>query len=273
MSTPTIAMIGAGNMGASLIGGIIKNGHPPDSIIASDVDETKLAALQKDYGVRIASNEIALSAADVVIFAVKPQYFAEVAKPLASLVQKNKPLIISIAAGITIASILEWLGEATAVVRCMPNTPALIGCGATGLYANAHVSAQQRQMAESLLQAVGLAVWVEKENLIDSVTALSGSGPAYFFLIMEAMQKTGIELGLDADVAKQLTLQTALGAAKMAMESPKSLEALRQGVTSPGGTTEKAVSVLEEHNVREIFRKALHGAKIRSEELAQHNRK
>lgn len=273
MAEPIIAMIGTGNMGASLIGGLIKNGFNPASIVACDVDAAKLNELQKKFGIRTASNEDAVKNADVVIFAVKPQYFAEVAKPLATPLQIKKPLVISIAAGINSLTIAEWIGKNTAIVRCMPNTPALIGYGASGLYANSFVNREQHELAESILKAVGIVVWVAQEDLIDSITALSGSGPAYFFLILEALQKTGVELGLPGDVAKQLSLQTALGATQMAIHSDKSLEELRKNVTSPGGTTEKAVSVLEEHNIREIFRKAMVGAKIRSEELAKLNRK
>ena len=273
MTAPKIAMIGTGNMGSSLIGGLIKNGFEPTTIIACDVDAAKLNQLQNDFGINIASNDEAVAEADVVIFAVKPQYFAEVAKPLATSLQRKKPLVISIAAGINIETIAEWIGNEIAIVRCMPNTPALIGYGASGLYANSFVNAEQHSLTESILKAVGIVVWVEKENLIDTITALSGSGPAYFFLILETLQKTGVELGLSEEVAKKLSLQTALGATQMAMQSEKSLDELRKNVTSPGGTTEKAVSVLEDHNIREIFRKAMHGAKIRSEELANLNRK
>ncbi len=269
MSHPVIALIGTGNMGSSLIGGLIKNGHPAQQIIACDPDTAKLTQIQKQFGVRTATNEQAASEADVLIMAVKPQAFANVAQALKAAVQQRKPLILSIAAGVQADSIANWLGGDVAVVRTMPNTPALIGCGATGLYANEFVAAAQRQRAEAIMSAVGITVWVDDEAHMDTVTALSGSGPAYFFLIMEAMQQTAEQLGLSADTARLLTLQTALGATQMALASELTLEQLRLNVTSPGGTTEKAISVLEEHNIRDIFRKALHGAKVRSEELAK----
>lgn len=269
MKPPVIAVIGAGNMGSSLIGGLLKDGHPSSKIWATDISEEKLAQLKSQFNVHVTTdNDKAVESADIVILAVKPQYFAPVAKNMQTSVQLRKPLIISIAAGVRAASIQHWLGGNIAIVRAMPNTPALINCGATAMYANEFVSAEQHNAAESVLRAVGLAVWIEHESQMDTVTALSGSGPAYFFLVMEAMQIAAEELGLSAETARLLTLQTGLGATRMAMESDYSLEELRHQVTSPGGTTEKAVSVLEEHNIRELFKKALHGAKLRSEELA-----
>ncbi|MFZ2314818.1 MAG: pyrroline-5-carboxylate reductase [Gammaproteobacteria bacterium] len=270
MTTPTIAIIGAGNMGLSLIGGLIKDQHPPSHIIAADPSVEKLTQLEQRFSIKTTSdNKAAVIAADVVIFAVKPQYFANVAKELAPIMQDHHPLVISIAAGIRISHIQHWLGDHIAIVRSMPNTPALIGCGATALYANDYVSAEQRNLAESMLRAVGITIWLEKEALMDTVTALSGSGPAYFFLMMESLQAAAEEMGLPTETARLLTLQTALGAARIAMESNSDLTELRQHVTSPGGTTEKAISVLEENNIRELFKKTLAAAKSRSEELAE----
>lgn len=269
MNIPTIAMIGAGNMGASLIGGIIKSGHPPEKIFACDHEAEKLKALQLKFRIATGTNAEAAEIADILIFAVKPQSFAAAAKELAPLIQAKKPLIISIAAGVRAQSIQSWVGEKIGIIRAMPNTPALIGHGASALYANPNVTEHQKKLAEKILSAVGLAVWVDSEEHMDTVTALSGSGPAYFFLMMEALQNAAEQLGLSADTAKQLTLQTALGAAQMAMQSGKSLEELRRSVTSPGGTTEKAISVLEEHNIRDIFSKAVKSAKLRSHELAE----
>lgn len=269
MTSPLIAVIGGGNMGSSLIGGLIKDGHSPEKLIASDPDPVKLQALAKNFHIQTTTdNKQAVHAAEVVLLAVKPQYFAAVTKDLAPALPTVKPLIISIAAGIREASIQQWLGGHAAIVRAMPNTPALIGCGATALFANHQVTHDQRNLAESILRAVGVIVWLNDESLMDAVTALSGSGPAYFFLMMEALHEAAIQLGLPDDTAKLLTLQTALGATRMAIESGQSLPELRRLVTSPGGTTEKALSVLEEHKLREIFSKALHAAKRRSEELA-----
>jgi pyrroline-5-carboxylate reductase len=270
VTTPVITIIGAGNMGSSLIGGLIKDGHPGDKLWACDPSKEKCLQVQETFQVHTTpDNAKAVEHADVIIFAVKPQVFKSIAKSLASVIQQRKPLIISIAAGVRESHIQHWLGGNMAIVRSMPNTPALIGCGATALYANQFVSVQQRNIAESILRAVGMIVWLNDEHLMDTVTALSGSGPAYFFLIMEIMQHTAEQLGLTPDTARLLTLQTALGAARMAMESGKSLDELRHNVTSPGGTTEKAISVLEENNIRSVLKKALHAAKLRSEELAE----
>lgn len=269
MTFPVISIIGAGHMGSSLIGGLINNGHPPEKIIAADPSEAALIKLQETFPVHtVTNNNMAIQTSDVVIFAVKPQLFSEVAIPLASAIQTKKPLVISIAAGIRADSIDHWLGSKIAIVRAMPNTPALIGCGATALYANKQVNNKQRALAESILQAVGIVVWVKDEDLMDTVTALSGSGPAYFFLVMEILEACAEKLGLPGETARLLTLQTALGAARMAIESGIPLAELRRQVTSPGGTTEKAVSVLEEKDLRQLFGAAVEAAKLRSEELA-----
>lgn len=269
MTSATIAMIGAGNMGASLIGGLIQNGHPSEKIIATDTSPEKLAMLQETFQIRTTTNnDEAIEAADVVVFAVKPQYFESVAVNAKEAIRTRRRLIVSIAAGVRVASIQEWLGGEQAIVRTMPNTPALIGAGAAALYANEFVNENERNLAESILRAVGIVVWLNDESLMDTVTALSGSGPAYFFLFMEAMQHAAEELGLPTDTAKLLTLQTALGAARMAIESGKPLDELRHNVTSPGGTTEKALGVLQEHHLPVIVRHALQAAKTRSEELA-----
>lgn len=270
MTIPTITIIGTGNMGSSLIGGLIKHSHPATNIWATDIDPNKLISLKETFGIHTSTdNIVACRAADVVIFAIKPQIFATTASALTSVIQEIKPLVISIAAGITENQIQKWLGGGTAIVRCMPNTPALYGLGATGLYANSAVTPAQRILAANILQAVGIIAWLHNENDLDAVTALSGSGPAYFFLLMEALQDAALELGLEQETARLLLLQTALGAAHMAKESAFTLGELRRQVTSPGGTTEKAISVLEENNIRHIFKKALHAAKVRSEELGK----
>jgi pyrroline-5-carboxylate reductase len=177
-------------------------------------------------------------------------------------------LIISIAAGITEPDLRNWLGGDLAIIRCMPNTPALIGCGATGLFANSFVNKDQRQIADAILSAAGITVWVDDEKLLDSVTALSGSGPAYFFLVIEILQKIGEELGLTPEQARQLTLQTAVGATRMAQQSDESAAVLRKRVTSPGGTTERAIEILQSGGIEKLFSKALTGAYTRCEELS-----
>jgi pyrroline-5-carboxylate reductase len=268
-TSPIITVIGAGNMGSSLVGGLIRHGHPSDKLWASDKSEEKLTHLHNTFHVHTTMDNVQASqSADVIIIAIKPALFASVAAELLTLVQTRKPLIISIAAGVRELTIQHWLGGKTAIVRAMPNTPALIGCGATALYANGYVTPTQHNIAESILRAAGIVVWLENELLMDAVTALSGSGPAYFFLMMESLQEAAEQLGLPTETARLLTLQTALGAARMAIESDTPLVELRRQVTSPGGTTEKAVSVLEENNIRDLFRKALQAAKLRSEELA-----
>jgi pyrroline-5-carboxylate reductase len=184
------------------------------------------------------------------------------------MAQQKRPLIISIAAGIPVASLERWLGGELPVVRAMPNTPALVQSGATGLYANAAVSAEQRAAAEAILGAVGLTLWVEQESLIDAVTAVSGSGPAYFFYVMEAMMAAGRELGLDEKTARALTLQTALGAAQMAITADVGPDELRRRVTSPGGTTERAIAAFDEAHLQAIFARALKACADRGAELA-----
>ena len=213
-------------------------------------------------------NIAAINDCDVIILAVKPQQLQAVVKQLAPHWQTNS-LLISIAAGIRIADIARWLEQdSAALVRAMPNTPALVQAGATALCANEHVSNNQHELAESILRSVGLALWIDDEAKIDAVTALSGSGPAYFFLVMEAMEKAAIELGLEPETARLLCIQTAFGSAKMALESDASAALLRQQVTSPGGTTERALHELEDGDLRGLFENALVAAALRSRELA-----
>jgi pyrroline-5-carboxylate reductase len=274
MNKATIAIIGSGNMGASLIGGLIADGYPADKIWVTDPAIERLKQIEHQFGVHTTTqNHAAVKHADVVIFSIKPQIFASVAKDLAEAIQQKKPLVMSVAAGIRETTIQQWLGGNIAIVRSMPNTPALIGCGAAALFANAYVSHSERDIAESILRAVGLVVWLDNEKLMDAVTALSGSGPAYFFMVMEAMQQAAEALGLPKEIARLLTLQTGFGASRMALESEASISDLRKQVTSPGGTTEAALQVLEQENLRGIFANALNAAAHRSEELANRSEK
>ncbi|MES9939348.1 MAG: pyrroline-5-carboxylate reductase [Candidatus Thiodiazotropha sp. 6PLUC2] len=269
MKNDKITFIGGGNMATSLISGLIADEYDCNAITVSDPDTEKLSQLAARYGVTTEpDNEQAVQQAQIVVLAVKPQILESVAQNLAKTLQNSKPLIISIAAGITATDLDSWLGGDQAVVRSMPNTPAMIQSGATGLYASPGVSENQRNQAESILRAVGLTRWVENESLIDAVTAVSGSGPAYFFLVMEAIEESAKSMGLDEESARLLTLQTALGAARMAIESSDSPAMLRQKVTSPGGTTERALDILEKGGLRELFKDALQGAKERSHELS-----
>lgn len=270
MTSPRLAFIGAGNMASALIGGLVKQGFAAQQITASDPYPAMLEKLKAVAPVSVTGDNIAAVAnADVVVLAVKPQVMKQVLEPLAATLQAKRPLIISIAAGIEIASIERWLGGALPIVRCMPNTPALVQLGATGLFANAAVSAAQRELADSILRAVGIALWVDSEAQLDAVTAVSGSGPAYFFLVMEAMQAAGEQLGLSSETAKMLTLQTALGAARMALDADVDTAELRRRVTSPNGTTERAIASFERDNLREIFVRALTDCRDRSQELAR----
>lgn len=266
----TITVLGSGNMGEGLISGLLKSNYPPENLWATDRDKSKLIALQNKFGINVTSdNAFAVAESDCVIFAIKPQVFAEVATALKPIIQAHQPLVISIAAGIRLSSIEKWLGDNVAIIRSMPNMPALIGCGATALIANKNVDVNARQFAESILTSVGIITWLEDEKLMDVVTALSGSGPAYFFLVIEALQDAAIEAGLSKEIARALTVQTALGAARIASEQDLPLQVLRQNITSKGGTTEAALIALEEANIRELFRNALQAAKMRSEELAE----
>ena len=269
MSTPHVSFIGAGNMARSLIGGLIADGWPADRLRATDPDPEQRSDIASRFGIAVGGdNAAAVAGAEVVVLAVKPQVMHAVAAEIAAAAQAHRPLIISIAAGIRSADLDRWLGGDAAIVRCMPNTPALVQSGATALFANPRVGAEQRDRAETILRAVGLTLWLEREELMDAVTALSGSGPAYFFLIMEALQAAGERLGLPADTARLLALQTAFGAAKMALESPEDAAVLRRRVTSPGGTTERALQVLEDGGLRDLVLRALTAARDRSHELA-----
>ncbi|MBI3773011.1 MAG: pyrroline-5-carboxylate reductase [Gammaproteobacteria bacterium] len=269
MKTQNISFIGGGNMARSLIGGLIADGRDPNSIWVTDINPQPLEQLRSRLGVNIAtSNTAAVERAEIVILAVKPQVMHSVALEIRDVAQRRKPLIISIAAGVREQDLSQWLGGNLAIVRTMPNTPALIQAGATALYANAQVSAQQHNAAETIMRAVGMSLWLDDELLMDVVTALSGSGPAYFFLVMEALEAAATRLGLPAETARLLTQQTAFGAAKMALETPEDVATLRVRVTSPGGTTEQALKVFENGGLRELIDKAVAAAAHRSAELA-----
>src|SRR5690554_3665712 len=227
MTPCKLAFIGGGNMARSLIGGLIANGMPAENIRVADSQSATLESLNHRYPIQTFTDNLkAIDGADVVILAVKPQHLQDVVKELSSHWQAEQ-LLISIAAGIRIDDISRWLGShSPAIVRAMPNTPALVEAGATALYANPHVSHQQHELAESILRACGLTIWLTNEQHMDAVTALSGSGPAYFFLVMEAMESAAIELGLPQETARLLCLETAFGAAKMALESGESASTL-----------------------------------------------
>jgi len=257
-------------MASSLINGLIVSGHAAHSLWVSDINADVVSALSEKLGVNSTTNNDELvNAVDVVVLAVKPQNLADVAKHIAPLIQQKQSLVVSIAAGISQNSLTRWLGNDVAIVRCMPNTPALVLTGATALHANDQVTTEQRDLAENILRAVGLALWVEQESELDAVTAVSGSGPAYFFLLMEAMENAAVQLGLTEQTARLLVQQTALGAAKIALESSESPAQLRQRVTSPGGTTQRAIETFEQGGFTELVAKALHAARDRSIEMSK----
>lgn len=264
-----IGFIGAGNMASALIGGLIKHGSRPERLMAFDPDTAKTGALNGRFSIRAAENNARLvRECDIVVLAVKPQLMRGVLAPLAQIMPATPPLIVSIAAGIRIASIEKWLGRSLAVIRVMPNTPALVGVGAAALYANEHTGDEQRRAADALMQSVGIAAWVDDERQLDTVTGLSGSGPAYFMLFMQAMVEAAVERGLARDTARALVLQTCRGAAELARESGESLEQLRTNVTSPGGTTERGLETMRAAAIEAIIGSAVKAASDRADELA-----
>jgi pyrroline-5-carboxylate reductase len=264
----TLAFIGGGNMARSLIGGLTARGMPPAQIIVADPVASQLEALAAQYAVRVTSdNALAAAGADVAVLAIKPQQMRQAATALATTLPPHA-LVVSVAAGILTDDLRSWCGGLP-VVRCMPNRPALHGCGITALYATADVSAGARQVAQSILSAVGTTLWVDHEAHLDAVTALSGSGPAYFFFLAEILEHTGVALGLSPEVSRQLATATAHGAGCMLREAQETPARLREQVTSKAGTTEAALEHLEANNVRAIFAAAVTAAARRSAALAQ----
>ena len=269
MSNQTICFIGGGNMARSLIGGLIDDGVKPQFITVAEPDASRREELTNHFGVNVlADNVAAVNESDIVIFAVKPQVMKTAVLALAERLSEKKPLLISIAAGIPNSSLESWVGDDLSMIRAMPNTPALINAGITALFANSRVLPEQRDQAESIMCAVGKVVWVEDETLMNTITAVSGSGPAYFFYFMEALEQAAIDEGLDGKTARLLTLETALGAARLAIETTKSPLELRGQVTSPGGTTEAAIQILEHAGMSQILKLAVTAARKRSADLA-----
>ncbi|GAA5131948.1 pyrroline-5-carboxylate reductase [Alloalcanivorax gelatiniphagus] len=268
MAQQLIGFIGAGNMANSLAGGMIAKGIRPARIWMSDPSRDRLDEVAQLHRVHVTEDNLEVARrVDVLVLAVKPQVMGDACAALREVIEERQPLIISIAAGVTVENLRHWLGDAP-IVRCMPNTPALVQAGATGLYAAAGVSAAQKEMASQILGAVGLTFWFDEEKELDAVTAVSGSGPAYFFLLMESLIDAAVSQGLPPATARQLVLQTAWGAAQLAITSEVGPDVLRQRVTSPGGTTAAALGVFEEAGFREQVQAAVAAARERSEELA-----
>lgn len=265
-----IAFVGGGNMTRALAGGMLAAGYEPSHILISEPLADHRQSLAKDLpgSVIQEDNEIVVGEAECVVFAVKPQILADVCKPLADTAQRTKPLIISIAAGVRSGDIDTWLGGGLSVVRVMPNQAALLRLGISGIYANARTTAAQLQIASSIIGTTGPVIPVPTEEDIDTVTAVSGTGPAYFYLLVDMLVKVAEQLGLDHDSALALSLETARGAGELAEQSGESMDTLIARVRSPGGTTAAAFDSLDAHGFRDIFTNAVIAARDRAVELA-----
>lgn len=270
METKNVTFIGAGNMARALIVGLISMGYSPEKLTASNPSIEELGSFQQQFGIHLMEDNCeAIQNADIVVLAVKPGILPEVCRELKDLLIQRKPLVISIAAGVTTRLLSRWLDPSLSIVRAMPNTPVAVSAGATGLFANVKTTDDQKNRVEALFRAVGVTVWVDSEKEMDLITAVSGSGPAYYFLVMEAMQDAAHRMGLEIKSARLLSLQTVLGAARMAMESQRDISELRHSVTSPNGTTEAAIRVFESGNIKQLFDDAIQAAFQRAQELAQ----
>lgn len=263
-----ITFIGGGNMAAALIGGLIAKGHAAAGIGVVELQAEARARLAAQFGVACVDSVAAVaSLGEVVVLAVKPQQMRAAAAALRPRLARE--LVITIAAGIRLLDLSRWLGGYATLVRCMPNTPALIGAGISGLYASAEVDAGQRALAEAILGAVGATLWVPQEDLLDPVTAISGSGPAYVFYFIEALQQAAAEMGFSAADARKLAVETFLGTARLAAQSPEEVALLRERVTSKGGTTERAFASMDADRVKDLIVRALHAANQRAHELGE----
>lgn len=262
-----IAFIGGGNMASAILGGLVRQGMAPARIrVVEPFAETR-ARLQQEFGVQVLETaDASLAQADVVVWAVKPQQFEEATCPVAP--HTGKALHLSVAAGIPASALTRWLGTER-LVRAMPNTPALVGQGMTGLFAGAGASADDRAVIDALLAPTGQRMWLEQEALIDSLMAISGSGPAYVFYFIEALVRGGVELGLTAEQSKILAAQTFAGAAALVQGSSDAPEVLRQRVTSKGGTTHEAIVIMQQHGVEQAIVAAMHACAARGRELAE----
>ncbi len=260
-----LGFLGGGNMAAAMIGGLLQKGFAAADIHVAETSPERCAWLLHEFGVTAQANVDAVVAAEVIVLAVKPQQLSDILRAFPPL--KPEQLVLSIAAGVRAEDISRWLGGHPAVVRAMPNTPALVGAGIAGLFALPGVSDPQKAQASRLLEAVGRAVWVQEEAQIDAVTAISGSGPAYVFYFIEALEQAGIDLGLPADTARLLTLQTFFGAAALAIKDQSPPAALRARVTSKGGTTERGIMALEEGGVGYAIGLAARAAAERAAEM------
>jgi pyrroline-5-carboxylate reductase len=270
MSPQELTVLGAGNMGRALIGGLLRRGMRAEQLAVGEPREAARDALAREFGIAAQpDNAAAIGAARVVVVAVKPRDVAAVLQPLAPALQRTRPVVLSVAAGVRMRALQGWCGPGVPVIRAMPNRPALVGAGVTGLYAPAEVDPESRRLAERALQSVGEVVWVASEDALDAVTAVSGSGPAYFFLLAELLARAGTGLGLPPPDARRLAIATLHGAGLLAHGSDGDLARLRAEVTSKGGTTEAAVRTLEAGGFEELVDRAVRAAARRSRELAE----
>jgi pyrroline-5-carboxylate reductase len=273
MSHLELTILGAGNMGRALIGGLLRHGMRPEQIAVGESQEASRTALSREFGVAAtADNAAAISRASLIVLAVKPYHAGSVLTPLASQLQQRRPVVLSVAAGVRIETLQSWCGAGVPVIRTMPNRPALVGAGASGLFASPEAGASHRAMAAQIMQSVGEIFWVATEDALDVVTALSGSGPAYFFLLAEAMAQAGVDLGLPPDTARRLSIATLHGAGLLAQVGDGDLARMRAEVTSKGGTTEAAVRILQAAGFNELVGRALEAAASRSRELAEQSK-
>ncbi|USD21762.1 pyrroline-5-carboxylate reductase [Microbulbifer variabilis] len=270
-TNPKIVFIGgAGNMAGAVIGGLLAAGYPADRIVATGRDPLKLEAFAKRHNTVVHSDNIdAIDGADVIVLSVKPQVMRDLCMDLSPHLKGRKPLIITLAAGIPLAAYQRWLGEHLPIVRAMPNTPALVQSGVTGLFADEAVTAEHRAITARIVNAVGISLWVDKEEGIDQVIAVAGSAPAYFFQFMEAMIDASAASGFARADAERLVLQTALGAAKLAMTSDVNVAQLKRNVMSPGGTTERAVQRFEQGGLPQLVADAMRDCAERAAEMAR----
>ncbi|KPQ28727.1 MAG: pyrroline-5-carboxylate reductase [Marinobacter excellens HL-55] len=268
--SPTISFIGAGNMASAIIGGMLDSGYQAGDIWVSAPDDDHLQSIRKRFGVSVTTdNRYCAQQADIVVLAVKPQVMAAVCGDIAPVVQNTHPLMVSIAAGLTAETLDQWLGGGMPLVRVMPNTPSLVGKGAAGLFANDQIKPAQKDAVQAMFESIGTALWVDDENLLHGVTALSGSGPAYFFLMLEALEEAATAAGIEPETARALAIQTMAGAAEMAGRSDQDPAQLKRNVMSPGGTTERAVNTFEDGGLRDLVKQAYGAAFERSQEMSK----
>jgi pyrroline-5-carboxylate reductase len=269
MKALKIGLIGGGSLATSLVKGLLLDGHPKDQLWVSNRSQERQHFFANEIGVHAtADNQQLASSVDVLILSVKPYQVQAILHPLFDTLHQHQPILLSVAAGLRVHTLKRWLPGKISLIRAMPNTAAFVQCSATGLYAGEDVPSEHCELAESILRTVGTVVWVDQETQLDAITALAGSGPAYYFYMIEKLKNAAIELGLNAKDAELLAVQTAFGASRLALESTDSLELLRKKVTSPKGTTEKAIHILEQENMDKILTKALQASTKRAQEIA-----